>query len=289
MATTGEEGYLNLLRSITSQTRIRRDRTGTGTLSVFGSQLRFDLEDRKVPAMTTKRLAWKSCLEELLWFLRGATDASELASSIWALNSSRDFLDRRGLVHLPEGDIGAGYGFQWRHFGGQYNTCKDSYEGEGFDQIAYVERLLDEDPTSRRIMLSAWNPADLDRVALPPCHVMAQFYVDEGDLSCHLVMRSADCFLGLPFNIFSYSVLTHILAARHGLRAKELIVSIGDAHVYRDHLEAVRTQLERSPHPPPRLWMSDTVRHKPLDSLSIDDFALIDYVHEPAIRAPMSA
>jgi thymidylate synthase len=284
----GERGYLDLLSEILRDGSDRRDRTGTGTRSVFGRQLRFDLSDHRVPAVTTKKLAWKTCIEELLWFLRGSTDSTELGSKIWEGNTTRAFLDARGLADLPEGDIGAGYGFQWRHFGAEYKTCKDAYDGEGFDQIKYVERLIREEPTSRRIVMTAWNPAALDRMALPPCHVLAQFYVEPeaGSLRCHLVMRSADCFLGLPFNIFGYAVMTHLLAARAGLAAKELVVSLGDAHLYQDHLEMARTQVARTPGDPPRVRIRDPARD--LGDLRVSDFELEDYVHQAALRAPMS-
>lgn len=286
-----ESNYLDLLRDLLQRKhKIRTDRTGTGTVSVFGRQLCFDLTEGKVPAVTTKRLAWRACLEELLWFLRGSTDASELTSQIWEKNSTRSFLDSRGLGHLPDGDIGAGYGFQWRHFGAQYHTCKDDYSGQGFDQIKYVEDLIRTEPTSRRIFMTAWNPSALDKMALPPCHVSAQFYVDDGTISCHLVMRSADCFLGLPFNLFSYSVLTHLLAKRHALTAQKLVVSIGDAHLYKDHIEAAETQVNRDPMPPPTLKIADRVTTlQDLDQLDQEDFDLCDYAHHPAIRANMSA
>ena len=290
-----ERGYLDLLRELAdkrgkSAAPPRKDRTGTGTYSVFGRQLRFDLSDGRVPAVTTKRLAWKSCLEELLWFLRGSTDSRELKSSIWRGNTTREFLDARGLSRLPEGDIGAGYGFQWRHFGAVYETCEKDYRGQGVDQIAKVEEAIREDPTSRRIFMTAWNPAALEDMALPPCHVSAQFYVDDdGKLSCHLLMRSADVFLGLPFNVFSYGTLTHLLAKRAGLDARELVVSIGDAHLYLDHVDAAEQQLAREPYPAPRLRVSDAVLAKDIGSLTFPDFELLDYVHHPAIAARMSA
>jgi thymidylate synthase len=290
---SGERAYLELLGKLVdkagSTLPTRRDRTGTGTYSVFGAQLRFDLRDCKVPALTTKRLAWKACLEELLWFLRGSTDSTELSSSIWKPNTTRAFLDARGLQRLPVGDIGAGYGFQWRHFGAAYATCKQAYDGQGVDQVAEVERLIREDPTSRRIYMTAWNPAALGDMALPPCHVSAQFYVDGRELSCHAVMRSADVFLGLPFNVFSYATLTHVLAKRAGLAARELVLSVGDAHLYADHVEQARLQLSREPFEAPALAVSDAVVGKGIGELVLSDFELLNYRHHPAIAAPMSA
>jgi len=289
-----DKEYMSLLQDILDNGTLRSDRTNTGTLSVFGRQLRFDLEDG-VPLLTTKYVAWKACIEELLWFLRGDTNAKHLSEKdvkIWDGNTTRDFLDARGLTMLPEGDIGAGYGFQWRHFGAEYATCKDDYSGKGFDQVREVIRLLKEDPYSRRIFMSAWNPAALSKMALPPCHVSAQFYVEFQNgkkyLRCHMYQRSVDCFLGLPFNIFSYSVLTYILAKMCDMVPKELIISTGDTHIYTDHIDQVRTQLQRVPVFPPKLHLSDAVAHKDMHELTLKDFDIIGYFHHPAIRAHMA-
>lgn len=294
-----EQKYLDLLRDVLENGHPRPDRTGTGTLSVFGRQIRMDIS--KHPALlTTKQMAWKSCIRELLWFCRGDTNVKHLQAEgvrIWDGNSTRAFLDARGLTDLPEGDIGPGYGFQWRHFGAPYVTCEHPplQEGPlaGVDQLSEIVRLLRNDPYSRRIFMSAWNAADLDRMALPPCHVSVQFYVDARDrgLSCHVYQRSVDCFLGLPFNLFSYSVLTYILAKKADLVPKELVLSTGDTHIYANHLDAVREQLSRSAtaHPPPTLVLSDRIRDTDWSELTLEeDFQLVDYTYDAPIKAPMS-
>lgn len=286
-----ELGYLDLLKGALSAGERRADRTGTGTRSLFGAQLRFGLQDGQVPVLSTKKMAWKTCLRELLWFLRGSTNSKDLESQgvkIWQANTSRTFLDARGLRDLPEGDIGAGYGFQWRHFGADYVNCYADYTDMGIDQLAYVENLIKNDPTSRRIFMSAWNPKAIDRMALPPCHVSCQFYVSQDGLCCHMYQRSADLFLGLPFNILSYGVLTHVLAHRAGIQAKELVISIGDAHVYDNHVEQIQEQITREPYAFPRLTLNDRVKTIDWSEMTINDFDLEGYQCHPAIAAPMS-
>jgi thymidylate synthase/dihydrofolate reductase len=288
--------YKELLEDIMRSGTRRQDRTGTGTISVFGRQLRFNL-DGVIPLLTTKYVPWKSVIKELLWFLKGQTDASILKSQgvgIWDGNTSREFLDGRGLGHLPEGDIGAGYGFQWRHFNGEYKTCKDTYDSTiGYDQVAEVLRQLREDPLSRRIYMTAWNPAALGSMALPPCHVSAQFYVDVDDagvrhLSCHMYQRSVDVFLGLPFNIMSYATLTYIFAAMCGMKPRELVISTGDTHIYRDHMGQVMTQLGRQPCLEPVLVIHPDVASKTVDELTIDDFDVVGYFHHGTLKGKMS-
>lgn len=295
MAQHQELKYLSLLEKIVRDGKARGDRTGTGTLSLFGEQMRFDISTC-LPVLTTKFVPWKSCIRELLWFLSGSTDATILQRQgvkIWDGNSSRSFLDSRGLHDLPEGDIGAGYGHQWRHFGAPYTTCKDNYDNKGFDQIAFIIDELKHNPTSRRIFLSAWNPAALDEMALPPCHVTAQFYVEFDDdgtkhLSCQMYQRSVDTFLGCPWNIMSYAALTHILAKITNMKPKELIMCLGDVHIYSNHLDQVKEQLTREPYPFPKLIISDTVKDKSLDELNIDDFQLEGYKYHPSIKATMA-
>jgi thymidylate synthase len=297
-----ETPYLNLVRKIMTVGETRNDRTGTGTLSIFGHQIRFDISEF-VPLLTTKFVPWKSCLHELLWFLRGSTDSRELEAKkvgIWKGNTRRDFLDKRGLTHLPEGDIGAGYGFQWRHFGADYTNCEADYSGQGTDQIATVIRQLKEDPMSRRIVLSAWNPEALDKMALPPCHILCQFYVsypvvvgsnnpdNSPWLSCHLYQRSQDVFLGAPFNLFSYTALTYLLAKICGMRPRELIVSTGDTHIYKDHLVAMKEQIQRIPLAAPVLTVSPAVATKKIEEITIDDFSLEGYFHHPRLYGAMS-
>lgn len=296
-----EHAYLNLMRDVLTNGERRADRTGTGTVSVFGRQLRFDLRGGRLPLLTTRFAPIKMVLRELLWFARGQTDAGLLRAHgvrIWDGNTSRDFLDGRGLQRLPEGDIGAGYGFQWRHFGAAYRTCKDDYAGQGVDQVAEVLRALREDPMSRRICLTAWNPAALGDMALPPCHAcFVQFYVagmggmgteTRPRLCCHMYQRSVDVFLGLAANIPSYSALTMLLAAMCGYEPGELVISTGDTHLYLDHIEQARTQLERAPLPLPLLRVDPRVRDKSIDEVVLEDFELVGYVHQPRISAPMS-
>lgn len=291
---SAEAAYLDLLHDVLENGSERLDRTGTGTISMFAKQVRFDIS-KHIPLLTTKFTAWKSCLQELLWFARGDTNAKHLQEQgvrIWDGNTTREFLDQRGLTDLPEGDIGAGYGFQWRHFGAEYNTCNDDYESQGIDQIEAVITSLREDPMGRRHIVSAWNPSALKRMALPPCHTMFQFYVEqkgsEKYLSCHMYQRSVDCFLGLPFNIFSYAVLTHIIAAKVGMKPKELVISTGDTHVYKDHIEQVRQQLTRTSLPLPTFQLHSDVVNKDWKDMSLDDFDVTGYFHHPVLKGKMS-
>jgi dihydrofolate reductase/thymidylate synthase len=285
--------YLDLVKRVLEQERnVRPNRTGIDTISIFGDQISFNIESH-VPCLTTKRLAWKSCIEELLWFMCGDTDANILKKKnvgIWNGNSSREFLDKTGLNHLEEGDCGANYSFQWRYFGQEYKDCKTEYvKHTKFDQINNIIHLLKTDPYSRRIFLSAWNPLDLDKTVLPPCHVSAQFYVDENNgLSCHMYQRSCDVFLGLPFNIFSYTVLTYILAKKCGMTPKRLVISLGDTHIYTNHIEQVKEQLKRPILSYPILKVNDDVTNKSIEEINIDDFELIGYFPHNSIKAPMA-
>jgi len=297
---SNEQGYLDLLNYIVKNGEERQDRTGTGTLSIFAPlPLKFDLSNGLLPLLTTKRVPIKAVIEELLWFLRGDTDAKilqEKGVKIWDGNSSRDFLDSRGLSY-PDGVLGSVYGFQWRHFGAKYkeeyaDTSKLPKEVHekigGFDQVKYVEDLIKNDPTSRRIFMSAWNPFDLDKMALPPCHVSCNFYVSQGKyLSCHMYQRSVDMFLGLPFNIASYSILTCILAKKCGLEPKELTISFGDAHVYLNHLPQVKEQLSRVPYDSPTIQLAN-IKDKEYHELFLDDFKINDYKCHSRIIAKMA-
>jgi thymidylate synthase len=293
----GERGYLQVCQYILRNGDGRSDRTGTGTLSTFGVHLWFDIS-RSVPLLTTKRMYWRSCIEELLWFLRGDTDAKNLSTKgvkIWDANSSSAFQNSVGLGHLEPGDCGANYSFQWRHFGADYVDCKADYIGQGIDQINGIVEQLKTDPFSRRIFLSAWNPADLKKTVLPPCHVSAQFYVSEPkepgeplELSCQVYQRSADMFLGVPFNIFSYACLTYILALKVGMRPKNLILCLGDAHIYKNHLEAMTEQISREPTAPPQLNIQESVKCANWEGLDVSQFELVGYIFKPAIRAPMA-
>lgn len=290
-----EYQYLHLLQRVLDNGTSRPDRTGTGTLSVFGERMVFDIRD-EIPILTTKFVPWKSCIKELLWFLKGQTDVTILQQQgvrIWDGNSSRQFLDNRGLQHLPEWDISCGYGFQWRHFGADYKTCKDDYNGQGFDQVQYILNELRVNPFSRRLYMTSWNAEDIDKMALPPCHLSAQFYVDVDDagqkyLSCQMYQRSVDTFLGCPWNIMSYAVLTYLFAKMTDMLPKKLIMCLGDTHIYSNHIEQVRQQLERTPYPFPSLIVSDAVKTKNIEDITIDDFQLQDYKYHPAIKAPMA-
>jgi thymidylate synthase len=293
-----EQIYLNLLKRTLAYGEHRDDRTGVGTISTFGEQIKFNIAEY-IPLLTTKKMGWKSIIEELLWFLRGDTNANHLKERnihIWDGNTTREFLDARGLTQYPVGDIGAGYGFQWRHSGAEYKTCDDNYTGDnaGIDQIAYILNELRTNPMSRRMYMTAWNPSALDKMALPPCHVSAQFYVNinkdtgEKHLSCHMYQRSVDEFLGLPYNILSYSVLTYIFAKKTGMNPKELIISMGDAHIYKNHVDQVNEQCNRVPYIFPKLILSDQIITKDFSEMTIDDFTLINYVSHPAIKAPMA-
>jgi thymidylate synthase len=260
--------YHDLLRLVFDHGQERRDRTGTGTLSVFGAQARFDLR-HNFPLLTTKKLHLKSISYELLWFLRGETNIR--------------FLNEHGVTIWDEwadekGELGRVYGAQWRDWRGANN--------QRIDQIASVIDQIKNNSTSRRLIVSAWNPADLPGMALPPCHVLFQFYVNEGELSCQLYQRSADLFLGVPFNIASYSLLTMMVSQVCDLRPADFIHTFGDLHLYSNHLEQAREQLTRECRPLPRLQLNPAVRR--LEDFTFSDFTLIDYNPYPSIKAPIA-
>jgi len=373
---TEEQQYLDLITNILSTGDTRIDRTGVGTHSLFGKcHMTFDLRDGRIPVLTTKKVFWKAVVEELLWFLSGSTDANILKDKgihIWDGNTTREFLDSRGLTEYKEGDIGPGYGFQWRHFGAEYkgydtlcSDCKASfagselpcnnysehncfqYKGKGVDQIARIIDMIKNDPYSRRIILSAWNPEALDKMALPPCHIMAQFYVKDikspnskdispnskdifpnskdifpnfknkspnfknkspnfknkspnevggnisggnisggnistKELSCLMYQRSADTGLGMPFNIASYSLLTHIIAKECGIKTGEFIYVVGDSHIYNTHVEAMKEQLKRKPLNGPTVVINNKPPNlnnisKSLFDIKSENIKLMDY------------
>ena len=275
---TEEQQYLDIVDRILREGFEKSDRTGVGTFSIFGCQMRFSLRGGRFPLLTTKRVFWRGVCEELLWFLRGETNSKLLSAKgigIWDGNGSREFLDKRGLKDNVEGDLGPVYGFQWRHFGAEYHGHDADYNGKGVDQIKNIVETLKNNPDDRRIILSAWNPADLDRMALPPCHIMAQFYVANGELSCSMYQRSCDMGLGVPFNIASYSLLTVLLARASGLRAGEFIHTLGDAHVYRNHVCPLQEQLRRIPHQFPFIVFRKD--HHFLEDYECDDIEIVDY------------
>ncbi len=260
--------YLDLLRDVRTTGTPKNDRTGTGTLSRFGAQLRFPL-DQGFPAVTTKRLHWPSVAHELLWFLRGEGNVRYLHEhkvTIWD-----EWADSKG-------ELGPVYGVQWRSW--------PTASGQTIDQLAAVIEEIRNNPDSRRLVVSAWNVGELPSMALLPCHVLFQFYVAEGKLSCHLYQRSADIFLGLPFNIASYALLTHLVAHVTGLGVGDFVHSLGDVHLYNNHLEQADRQLARDPLPLPRLELNPSV--KTIDAFRFEDLTLHDYEHHPAISAPVS-
>ncbi len=251
--------------------------------------MRYSLRNNTLPLLTTKRVFWRGVAEELLWFVSGDTSAKSLQDKnihIWDGNGSKEFLEKRGLGHREEGDLGPVYGFQWRHFGAPYGTMHDDYTGKGVDQLARVVETIKTNPTDRRIVLTAWNPSALDDMALPPCHMFAQFFVADGEVSCQMYQRSADMGLGVPFNIASYALLTRMIAQVTGLRAGEFVHVIGDAHVYLNHVDALWTQLEREPKPFPKLVInSDT---KDIDGFKYEDFEVQGYAPHKTIKMQMA-
>lgn len=307
-----EYQYLNIIQKIISVGTWEEGRNGR-TKSIFGEMMRFSLANGQIPILTTKRTAWKTCLRELLWFIRGETDnrlLQEQGVHIWDGNTTREFLDSRGLNHYREGLIGPGYGFQWRHFGGEYDAatgkCLDKgsrnslttglAEGSrsslttGIDQLRQIIDAL-KDPakrTSRRLIMTAWNPLQLDEMALPPCHMICQFNVHDGNkLSCSMTQRSCDELLGVPFNIASYSFLTHLIAHHCGLEAHEFVYFKGNCHLYEDHIEAATTQLQRTPFAFPTLEIR--IRRENIEDYIVDDFVVNGYKSHEAIKAKMVA
>ena len=270
----------------------RDDRTGVGTRGVFGYQMRFDLREG-FPAVTTKKLAWKAVVSELLWFLEGSTDERRLAeihygkpreelvgkTTIWTANADKQGKDLGYTNTDTVKELGPVYGNQWRSWRGKTNHV---------DQIVEVMKNIYNDPYSRRHIVSAWNAAEVDRMALPPCHTLFQFHVQDGELSCQLYQRSADMFLGVPFNIASYSLLVHIMAQLLKLKPGEFIWTGGDCHIYKNHFDAVEEQLKRTPGPSPTLWMPDFQNLGEIMEATPDQFKLLNYNPQESIKAPMA-
>lgn len=283
-----EQQYLNFIKDIIFNGAHKSNRTGVDTLCIFGHQMRYSLRNGRLPLLTTKRVFWKGIVEELLWFIKGSTNEHTLREKgvkIWQDNGTRAFLDSRGLTDREEGDLGPIYGFQWRHFGAEYTDCHTDYSGKGKDQLMDVIKTIKEDPNSRRIILSAWNPIALDEMALPPCHVLCQFYVVNGELSCQMYQRSCDMGLGVPFNIASYSLLTILIAHICNLKPGDFIHTLGDAHIYSNHIEPLKEQLTRIPRPFPTLRILH--HHDNIEDYTIDDLQLLGYDPYPSIKMDM--
>ncbi len=277
------QSYKDLLELVLTRGKRRDDRTGTGTLGIFGHQLRVDLR-AGFPLLTTKKVHFRSVALELFWFLRGETHTAALKADsvrIWDEWATPEQTARFGR---EAGELGPIYGHQWRNFGA--TPTPQGYLADGTDQIVRVVRELRERPTSRRMIVTGWNPREADLVALPPCHTLFQLYVQDGELSCQLYQRSADLFLGVPFNIASYALLTHLLAHATGLRVGEFVHTFGDAHLYLNHLEQARTQLARAPRALPSLTVLGPPK-EPWD-YRLEDVALEGYDPHPAIRAEVS-
>ena len=291
-----EQQYLDIVKKVIETGIRKEDRTGTGTLSLFGVQMKFNLRNKILPLLTTKRVFWKGIVEELLWFLRGDTNnvnLQERGVHIWDGNSSREFLDKLGFTDRKVGDCGPIYGFQFRHCGAKYKTAYDDYTNQGIDQLANVIDLIKNNPTSRRIIINLWNPQVLDEIVLPSCHCFYQFYVNTNtkELSCSMYQRSGDLGLGIPFNIASASLMTNVIASICGLSPGELTHTIGDAHVYLNHVEPLKEQLKRTPLAFPMLKMPEqqlTLQDINETKLSIKDFKLVGYKSYPTIKMKMA-
>jgi thymidylate synthase len=304
-----EYQYLNLLQNILDNGTWEEGRNGK-TKSIFGQSMHFSLANGQIPILTTKKTAWKTCLKELLWFIRGETDNKILKQEgvhIWDANGSREFLDSRGLQKYDVDELGPIYGYQWRHFNKPYVTNKQKdligfknttgwrdddwiKEDNGVDQLQQIIDQL-KDPktrTSRRLIMTAWNPCQLDQMALPPCHILCQFNVHDGNkLSCALYQRSCDEFLGIPFNIASYSLLTHLLAKHCGLEAYEFIHFMGNCHLYENAIDSAKLQITREPHRFPTLTIKE-IRDN-INDYQVEDFELHNYVSHEAIKVAMVA
>jgi thymidylate synthase len=288
-----EEGQYNeIIKDILTNGSCDNGRNGE-VISLFGKTMRFSLSNNIMPILTSKKVAWKTCLKELLWFVKGQTDNKILIDTnvkIWNNNASREFLDSRNLFNRNENDLGPIYGHQWRHFNAEYKDCHTDYTNMGVDQLQYIIDNLKDIKTrfSRRLVMSAWNPCQLDEMALPPCHVLVQFNVSHGNkLSCALYQRSADMGLGVPFNIASYCFLTHLIAMHCGLESYEFIHNIGNAHVYKDHIVPLTEQITRTTHPFPTLKILN-IRSN-INDYTVDDFEIHNYQHNGPVQMRMVA
>ena len=294
---TEENDYLKSIKYILENGGKRSDRTGTGTIGIFGNQLRFDISE-SIPMITTRRVPFKAVLEELLFFCRGDTNSKileEKGVKIWTGNTSREFLDNRGLNSYSEGQMGPIYGYQWRHFGSKYYQTKNKNTEiiGGFDQLEHVENLLKTDPYSRRIYMTAMNPKDSHKMVLEPCHIFIQFYVTEEQgqkyLSAYFLMRSSDFALAaVSFNTVSYAILVYILALKCDMKPKEIIYNSVDCHIYSNHIEAVKKQITRNPRPFPKLLLNEQIKDKKWEEILYEDFELVGYYPHDTIKMQMA-
>ena len=276
--------YLDLLDHVLTHGKPRQDRTGTGTIGIFGHQMRFDLAEG-FPLLTTKKLHLRSIIHELLWFLSGDTHVAPLQEKKVRIWNEWATAEQTAKFGRTDGDLGPVYGHQWRNFGASV-TGDGSYARDGVDQIQNVLDTIQSNPWSRRIIVTGWNPKEANLVALPPCHTLFQFYVSEGRLSCQLYQRSADIFLGVPFNIASYSLIMMMIAQVCDLEPGEFVHTMGDAHLYNDHLEQARLQLTRTPKSRPVMTINPAVEN--LFDFTFEDFTLSDYAPDPHIKARVS-
>lgn len=284
-----ENQYINLINDIINDGDLSNGRNGN-TYSIFGTIMQFSLENGKIPFLTTKKLSWKTCLKELLFFIRGDTNNNILNKEnvhIWDGNSDPEYLKTRNL-NYTNGELGPIYGFQWRHFNAEYKDCNTDYKNCGIDQLSYIIEQLKNKETrnSRRLILTAWNPCQLNEMALPPCHILCQFNVkDDNKLSCHLYQRSGDVGLGVPFNIASYSMFTYIIAKHCDLIPHEFTYSLGNAHIYDDHVNELKTLLNRTPYEFPRFSVIN--KHSDINNYTLDDFLLENYNFHDSIKLNM--
>lgn len=286
-----EYQYINLVKKIINNGDKKAGRNGN-VLSLFGEKMEFELNNYSVPILTTKKMAWRTCIKELLWFINGQTDNDVLKSqnvNIWNDNASKSFKKTRDIVYDSKGDLGPIYGHQWRHFNAEYNGCNEDYTNKGVDQLQNVISMLSDpiEKTSRRIFLSAWNPCQLDQMVLPPCHISSHFIVNSKDeLSCAVYQRSGDIGLGVPFNIASYSTLTCLLAKHCGLKPGKLVHFIGDAHIYLQHVPVLLDQIKLTPLESPILKI---YKQNVLERYTLDDFELYNYQYHKKIPMEMIA
>lgn len=285
-----EYQYLNLVQSILNQDHLYDNRTGIKTKRLIGNTMRFNLNDDVLPLLTTKKMGWKTVMKELLWFISGSTDELVLRKQnvhIWSENGSRSNLDELGFKYRQIGDLGPVYGFQWRHFGAKYVDCNTDYTGQGVDQLKNVINTLKNNPSDRRIIISAYNPTDIKEMVLPPCHMFMQFIVTDGSvLNTIMYQRSCDMGLGIPFNIASYAMFTHMIAHVCDLTPGEFIHMMGDVHIYENHFDQLKEQISRTPYKFPKFLIKRKVVD--IDDFKLEDFDVIDYESHPAIKMEMA-